>query len=151
MSCYSQTILTKAAAGGSSRPLIFCHSHSLIKLTTAKKPALKNYSITHTPPNPLKKQKTYRNKVLYHIHMWQRVDFGNFAEVGVDPAGARKSVASIDVHGTGAADAWRGNRGAPTHCVSSLPGSSGSGGANTDTPCGGAHRLSLPCFLERRP
>lgn len=60
--------------------------------------------------------------------MWQRVDFGNFAEVGVDPAGARQSVASVDVHGTGAADAWRGNRGALTHRVGSLPGSRGSGG-----------------------
>ena len=49
--------------------------------------------------------------------MWQRVDFGNFAEVGVDPAGARQSVASVDVHGTGAADAWRGN-GAPRPAAS---------------------------------
>lgn len=48
---------------------------------------------------------THRNQILYHIHMRQRVDFGDFAEVGVDPAGASQSVASVDVHGTGATDA----------------------------------------------
>lgn len=29
-----------------------------------------------------------RNEILYHMHMRQRVDFGDFAEVGVGPAGA---------------------------------------------------------------
>ena len=38
--------------------------------------------------------------------MWQRVDFGNFAEAGVDTVGACKRVASVDVHGTGTADAF---------------------------------------------
>lgn len=37
--------------------------------------------------------------------MWKRVDFGNFVEVDVNPSGTSESVASIDVHGTGAADA----------------------------------------------
>ena len=31
---------------------------------------------------------THRNEILYHIHMWKRVDFGDFVEVGVDPSGA---------------------------------------------------------------
>ena len=78
-----------------------------------KKPARKSRSEAHAPPSPCSRRKeTYGNKILYHIHVWQRVDFGHFVEVGVDPAGTRQSVASIDVHGTGAADAWR-EHGAP--------------------------------------
>lgn len=37
--------------------------------------------------------------------MWKRVDFGDFAEVGVNPAGASQSVASVDVHRARATDA----------------------------------------------
>lgn len=47
---------------------------------------------------------TYRHQIFHHIHVWERVDFGRFACVGVNFVQTRQGVASVNVHGTRAAD-----------------------------------------------
>lgn len=47
---------------------------------------------------------THRHQILDHVHVWQRVDLGSLAGVGVNLVEAGQCVASIDVHCTGSTD-----------------------------------------------
>lgn len=50
---------------------------------------------------------TYGHEIFDHIHVWQRVDFGRFACVGVNFVQTGQCVAPVYVHCTWAADTWR--------------------------------------------
>lgn len=50
---------------------------------------------------------TYGHKIFDHIHVWQRVDFGRFARVGVNFVQTGQCVAPVYVHCTWATDTWR--------------------------------------------
>lgn len=49
---------------------------------------------------------THWNKVFDHIHVWQGVNLGWFAEIGVNLVQTGQCVSSINVHSTGSTNTY---------------------------------------------